>query len=266
MSLKIVRQFASTSMQGAPLWGLRRFGVAPGGAQDRESLALANALVGKDPDEPALEVIGGSIEVIADEDGALAVVGADCTVNGVPGNSRFTARRGDQFQLSLGLAGFTYYLAFGSPRSESRMEQGPSSIQAQLIRVLSGPQAKALGNLPASHVVSNQISRAGIRLQTCGLAHSLELPSEPACLGAIQITPDGTPIILGPDGPTIGGYPKVAVVCSADLDKLAHLRPGSTVTFQQISLEEAKELKLARDRDLRRRVSELSLHNLNPGA
>ena len=58
------------------------------------------------------------------------------------------------------------------------------------------------------------------------MPHGFSLASEPAIPGAIQIPPSGGPIVLGPDGPTIGGYPKVAVVIDADLDRLGRAGPG----------------------------------------
>jgi len=42
---------------------------------------------------------------------------------------------------------------------------------------------------------------------------------------------DGKPIVLGPEHPTTGGYPVIAVVASADLDRLFSIRPGGTVRF-----------------------------------
>jgi urea carboxylase len=84
------------------------------------------------------------------------------------------------------------------------------------------------------------------------------MESEPSCVGAVQITPDGTPIVLGPDGPTIGGYPKIAVVCSADIWKLAQLRPGQRIAFERIELEEPRQLSLAREKWLKRTSEELS--------
>ncbi len=54
-----------------------------------------------------------------------------------------------------------------------------------------------------------------------------ELPSEPTLPGAVQVPPDGQPIVLGPDAPVTGGYPVVGVLADADLDVLAQLRPGT---------------------------------------
>jgi allophanate hydrolase subunit 2 len=67
-----------------------------------------------------------------------------------------------------------------------------------------------------------------------------ELVSEPVAPGAVQITNDGLPVVLGVDGQTIGGYPKVAHVVRADLDRLAQLRPGEELRFQQVSPDEAE--------------------------
>ena len=57
----------------------------------------------------------------------------------------------------------------------------------------------------------------------------------------MQITNDGKPIILGVDGQTIGGYPKVAHVISADLDMLGQLRPGDEVRFEKVTESVAEE-------------------------
>lgn len=61
-----------------------------------------------------------------------------------------------------------------------------------------------------------------------------ELPSEATLPGAVQVPPDGQPIVLGPDAPVTGGYPVVAVLPAAELDLLAQLRPGSEVRFTPV--------------------------------
>src|SRR5699024_10213746 len=57
------------------------------------------------------------------------------------------------------------------------------------------------------------------------------LPSEPMVPGAIQVPPSGLPVVFGPDHPTTGGYPVLAVVPRAGLDALAQAGPGLTVRF-----------------------------------
>jgi len=72
-------------------------------------------------------------------------------------------------------------------------------------------------------------------------------------VGAIQVTPDGTLIIIGPDGPTIGGYPVVAYVIDADLDRVGQLLPGTSCVLEMVSFATAQELASSR----RRRIEQL---------
>jgi len=75
--------------------------------------------------------------------------------------------------------------------------------------------------------------------------------SEGIAYGAVQVPPDGQPIVLLNDRQTIGGYPKLGTVLSLDCWKLAQCVPGATVCFEVISLEAAQalveEAKRARD-------------------
>lgn len=125
---------------------------------------------------------------------------------------------------------------------------GPNSVGsmgARRLRVLEGPQASWFPDRgleaysPAR--VSNASNRMGLRLQGTPLTvPGRELVSEPVCPGAIQVTRDGQCIILGMDGQTIGGYPKIAQVIRADLDLLGQLRPGDVIDFERVSLETAE--------------------------
>ena len=65
------------------------------------------------------------------------------------------------------------------------------------------------------------------------------VPSRGMVAGAVQRPPGGELVVLGPDHATVGGYPVVAVVCSADLFRLAHLPPGSAVRFEVVDQAEA---------------------------
>lgn len=82
--------------------------------------------------------------------------------------------------------------------------------------------------------VSNEADRVGIRLDGPPLERTRhdELPSEGMLPGAIQVPPDGRPVILGPDGPVTGGYPVIAVVTDASRDALAQARPGTRLRFR----------------------------------
>ncbi len=85
-----------------------------------------------------------------------------------------------------------------------------------------------------SFSVSDKVDRIGVRLSGPRLVRSRtgELPSEAIIRGAIQLPPDGEPIVFGPDHPTTGGYPVVAVVAERHAHLVAQLRPGYTVRFR----------------------------------
>ena len=87
-------------------------------------------------------------------------------------------------------------------------------------------------------------SRMGIRLKGPKISNikNTNIKSEGLVKGVIQITADGAPIIMLSDHGTIGGYPKIGVVISADYDKLVQLPPGSKIRFQEIELSDAETL------------------------
>jgi antagonist of KipI len=120
------------------------------------------------------------------------------------------------------------------------------------IRVTPGPQA---GHFTAGawtqfttqpFAVSEQSDRVGIRLTGPALARldARDIPSEGVSLGAIQVPPNGQPIILFVDHQTTGGYPKIANVCTADLPRVAQLRPRDSVRFTHVSFEAAEQLRV----------------------
>jgi allophanate hydrolase subunit 2 len=197
-------------------------------------------------------------EWIAEEDCTVAIVGA--TTESTEGQRTFQVGQGESFKVALGRSGFTYYIG-SSPGHLPERKLDFSRATPIRLRVVRGPQCDLFTSAwtEAPFHVSNQRSRAGFRLTASFDAHAIELPSEPACPGAIQVTPDGNAIILGPDGPTIGGYPKVAVVCSCDLDQLAHLRPGSQIHFEEVFIEQAKELHRDYRATLAKRVAQIRL-------
>jgi antagonist of KipI len=67
-------------------------------------------------------------------------------------------------------------------------------------------------------------------------------------LGAIQIPPDGQPIILFVEHQTTGGYPKPANVISADFCRLGQLRPRDEIRFERVTLERALALLAEQER------------------
>ncbi|WP_369217063.1 biotin-dependent carboxyltransferase family protein [Streptomyces flavofungini] len=81
--------------------------------------------------------------------------------------------------------------------------------------------------------VSSASNRIGLRTEGPALERAVpgELPSEGMVLGAVQVPPDGTPVVFLADHPTTGGYPVVAVVRERDLAAAAQAPPGTPVRF-----------------------------------
>ena len=95
-----------------------------------------------------------------------------------------------------------------------------------------------------TYSVTNLVDRMGMRLEGPNLKNivNTNIKSEGLIRGVIQVPADGKPIILLSDHGTIGGYPKIAVVISADLDKVAQLTPGAKIQFKEVNLKEAEKL------------------------
>lgn len=89
----------------------------------------------------------------------------------------------------------------------------------------------------ASWLVTGDSNRVGMRLDgpALGRAREGELPSEGMVVGAVQVPPSGLPTVLLADGPVTGGYPVIAVVADASIDRLAQLRPGQDIVFRHAS-------------------------------
>ena len=115
------------------------------------------------------------------------------------------------------------------------------------VRVIPGPQDEWLTEDARTRLfgevftIGLHMDRAGARLEGPPLDHRLagDFLSDGLLPGAIQIPSGGQPIIILPDGPTTGGYPKVAAVISADLRLVAQSRPGTKLRFKAVSMEEA---------------------------
>lgn len=99
-----------------------------------------------------------------------------------------------------------------------------------------------------SFVVAPASDRVGLRLAGSSLPpiDDGRMPSEPARPGMIQLPhapPPGELLLLGPDAPTTGGYPVLACLAPADLPALAHAAPGTRLTFERVTLDEADTLR-----------------------
>lgn len=107
-------------------------------------------------------------------------------------------------------------------------------------------------------LVTKLADRMGIRLK----GHKLEnientnIKSEGLVKGVIQVPADGNPIIMLSDHGTIGGYPKIANVITADLDNVGQLTPGTKIKFKEVSLEEAENIFKAYSEDTNKYINE----------
>ncbi|MFL5555571.1 MAG: biotin-dependent carboxyltransferase family protein [Gemmatimonadaceae bacterium] len=131
------------------------------------------------------------------------------------------------------------------------------NYESGIVHITRGPQEELFDESALRVLTENQYristasDRTGYKLEGPAVTNPIStLPSEAGCPGAIQIPGDGTPIVLMADAPTVGGYPKIAVVAEADLPILAQRRPGETIRFELISIEQSQ-------RALKRRASDL---------
>ncbi len=120
----------------------------------------------------------------------------------------------------------------GLPAGSGRRPTGP-------IRILAGPHLErfapgALERLCQTRwTVASEADRMGYRLDGPAVEHdgAPEIPSVGLPLGAVQVPPDGRPIVMLADRPVTGGYPVIACVTAADVDRVAQLLPGEPIRF-----------------------------------
>lgn len=118
---------------------------------------------------------------------------------------------------------------------------------ADPIRFVAGPQQDCFSPqvnaafCAATYLVSPQSDRMGYRLvgPTVAHLHGHDIVSDGIAMGAIQVPGDGLPIVLMADRQPTGGYPKIGTVIRADLPRLAQTRPGQSLRFVAVSVDQA---------------------------
>jgi antagonist of KipI len=263
-----------TTVQDIGRFGWAHYGVSASGAADVLALRAANLLAGNAENAPALEMtlVGGAFEFEAAA--TVAIAGSDFSA-GFPLWTAIGVQAGQTLRFGATRTGARAYLAvrggFDVPRTmgsasvhvmtgvggrplragdvlaignaaTGRPRAGsppPFAMQGPL-RVTSGPQAERFaGELyRGAYTVSEESNRMGLRLR------GAPIPSPPGGmltegtpLGAVQVPPDGQPIILFVEHQTTGGYPKPANVISADFWRLGQLRPRDEVTFELVDMD-----------------------------
>lgn len=246
---------------GAPGWAWA--GLARGGAAVPEGLRRANRAVGNPEDAAGIELYG-PVEVELPEgrrwaDGAGAL-GRGGVARVAPGPGRRLAylavEGGVATPWVLGSAGTWTALGLGglegrALRPGDRLPLGPAHglpgrLRAQgaalpvlgddqplrVFRAPGVPDALWDGLLGQAWRLAEPSSRVGLRLAGTPLsAPAADAPSRPMPPGAIELPPDGLPIVLGPEHPTVGGYPLLGVVDAASLATLYARATGAEVRF-----------------------------------
>jgi biotin-dependent carboxylase-like uncharacterized protein len=287
MGLVVINPGMCTTIQDEGRPGYAAWGVSAGGAFDRGSAELANALLGNTAGCAVLEMtlVGGIYQ--ADQPLAMALAGGlieaeivmpDRSERAVRGQRSFALREGEQLVLGHTLAGARAYLAvrggwqtatvLGSRSSEEPLRAGErlpaersSVLSRQLadqswqpaagapIRIVAGPDARSNPELNAAFWASRHF-RVGTRHDRKGLrleGDFVEVAADPVRLstpvspGAVQVA-GGQLIILGVACGTMGGYPHVAHVISADLDRLGQLKSGDVIRFELVTIDLARRV------------------------
>jgi antagonist of KipI len=134
-----------------------------------------------------------------------------------------------------------------------------------LLRVLEGPQSQVFSSetrrqfMAAEFRIGANSNRMAYRLEGPRLdTPAREMISDATPMGAIQVLPNGEALLLMADRQTVGGYPKIAVLISADLPKAAQLCPGHRVRFQEVSLPEAHRALVQQEKRLNLELLERS--------
>lgn len=129
-------------------------------------------------------------------------------------------------------------------------DQHRPTYQDQIsLRVITGYQQDCFSDIAkrlffsSEYSVSDRADRMGYRLTGPEIRSSSDgILSEGICHGAIQIPADGQPIVLLNDRQTIGGYPKIGSMIAQDTARMAQLMPGSKVSFEEITIDDAHNL------------------------
>jgi biotin-dependent carboxylase-like uncharacterized protein len=310
MGLIVIDPGFFTTIQDMGRPGYREWGVPVGGAFDRGSAELANALLGNPTGCAVLEwtLSGGIYQAEGPLAIALAGASIEAKIVGPAGTEHplrlplsCSLQVGDRLIAGRILEGARTYLAvkggwltplrLGSRSTEERIRLSallPAAQGTIPTRHLGNTERKPWDDRPMGIVagpegradrgwdeqcwndrrfqVGSQSDRMGLRLvgEPLSVSSAPERLSTPVAPGAIQVT-GGQLIVLGVACGTMGGYPHVAQVISADLDRLGQLRVGDRVSFRLVSLEQARNLDNERRSYCKQLTSRLRLLAIDQG-
>jgi allophanate hydrolase subunit 2 len=247
VSLAIVKLVGLVTVQDFGRIGRMHEGLPHGGALVRALLVRANRAVHNPDAAPAIEILGrllvratAAITVAVDGAPRSLAAGDELLVESEPRRVTYLAVRGGvraplilgshSVHASAGLgtplrAGMTIDAA-DAPRHTAPLEP---FVDTEAIRVIAGPDALPI---TGPYQISPTSDRIGTRLDGPRIERGdLVERTRPMVRGAIELPRDGLPIVLGPEHPTTGGYPVIAVIAHDDLDKFFAIRLGGRVRF-----------------------------------
>jgi allophanate hydrolase subunit 2 len=254
MSLVVVRTLGLCTVQDLGRFHHMHEGVPHGGALVPELLVRANRLAGNHDGAAAIEVLGRLVVrattpmSIATDASRLLRVGDEVEVISEPRRVAYLAVRGG-IDCPVILDGRGAFLTAGisgplrvndelDTAGDPEFDGEPDDLVDGPITVVPGPDLDAfapdaLATLCAApYRVDPSSNRVGTRLAGTAIPRvEYRERSRPLAPGAIEVPRDGQPIVLGPDHPTTGGYPVIAVVAHADLGRFHAIRLGGTVQF-----------------------------------
>lgn len=258
MSLVVTRALGLSTVQDLGRRGHMHEAVPPGGALVPELLVAANRAARNVDDAPAVEVFG-ALTVRAAENVLVATdrtplqllrEGDTLTIASEPRRVAYLALRGGlaaprvlDGHGTLLCAGLGAPLRKGDTLAASELAETDAQPvelpEGDLLHVIPGPdldafEPSALDMLvQAPYRVLPSSDRVGTRLSGASLPRiaTYREVSRPMVAGAIEVPRDGQPIVLGPEHPTTGGYPIVAVIESTELGRFHAIRLGGTVRF-----------------------------------
>jgi 5-oxoprolinase (ATP-hydrolysing) subunit C len=259
-----------------PVYGKQDIGFSPSGAMDLFSMMTGNLLLGNPADTESLEIVLLPPKIEFQTVTMFVLTGASWEADLVsPGGKRevehakvYFASKGDILSFGDVKYGFRTYLCYKDGMDMGRIghlrkpfyEIAHWPDKDNQIRVIEGPEHRFLKNpgifFENRWSVSTQSNDIGIRL--IGPPMSCDMPgmvSESVSDGTVQLSPAG-PIILMKNRPTIGGYPRIFNVISADVDLLAQYGPGNTLHFGEVDIEEAIKITRQKQGDIDAFMSE----------
>lgn len=247
--IRIIAPAIATSVQDRGRYGARMLGFGRSGAMDTASLTAASRAAGASEAAAAIEFGPGMLVVEITAAGAIAFAGA--VRPGAPWWQTIEVKPGDRFELGSPAEGMWSYLAvnggvdapliLGSRSTSVRegigswlsagtvLNPGDDHAEPEEAKVLAmSGNVRLYGELSGEWTVGNRVDRMGYQLEGNAVAGGRsDLLSEPLVPGCIQVPPDGRPIVLMAEAPTVGGYTLGGVVHSEDLRLVAQSQPGT---------------------------------------